>query len=122
MDLLYYIVTAYFWSKSPEHDQYIWESLSGLHNMVLFFSFINMLTRVSLLSTFFRELLLEYCSWAPNQINNRSWEEGCKELIELTFSYLSVIEMWTISRYYSKEGIGETCRVKAFDFINGFGN
>ncbi len=49
VDALWFFIAMYLWNQKASHDEYIWESLSGLHKMALFFSFINLVTRVRFL-------------------------------------------------------------------------
>lgn len=46
LDVIWFIVACYTWNKVPDREQFLWDSLSGVHTMALFFSFINILIRV----------------------------------------------------------------------------
>ncbi len=46
LDILWYLMAIYAWSSGTTHDQYVWDSLGGLHTMSLFVSFVNIGLRV----------------------------------------------------------------------------
>lgn len=49
IDLLWFSIASYLWTSDASHDEYLWQSLSGLHNMALIFSFVNLINRVTIL-------------------------------------------------------------------------
>ena len=47
LDLIWLIVMGSVWHSTPDENVEAWESLSGMHSFVLFFSWINWILRVS---------------------------------------------------------------------------
>ncbi len=47
LDVVWFLLVLYAWKSSTTHDEYVWESLSGLHNMSLFLTFVNIGVKVT---------------------------------------------------------------------------
>ena len=45
LDALWFLMVLFIWNSSASHDEFVWDSLSGIHNFSLFLSFVNIAIR-----------------------------------------------------------------------------